>query len=157
MALLIPALSAALAVLGPSSRFPAATPDQAWALLPRENPRLPAWARVLAQTHPRTTGAMMEIDRLHRAENPLGAAAAAKLRWVAADTLGSEYGRATALADLKRAGADPDEVRRLVEDRPAGDERRLLGFARQLTAAAYLVTDEQFAAVLKQLGPEKMV
>jgi hypothetical protein len=98
---------------------------------------------------------MLELDRLHRADNPLGPALAAKLRWVAADALGSEYGRATALADLKRAGVPADEVRRLTENRPADDERRLLALARQLTTAAYLVTDEQFAAVLKQLGPEK--
>src|SRR4051812_43633062 len=123
MHVLIPILSSALAVLGPSHRFPAAAPDKAWAQLPRENPPLPAWARVLVQTHPRTTGAMLEIDRLHRAENPLGAVLAARLRWVAADALGSEYGRATALADLRRAGASADEVRRLTDDRPTADER----------------------------------
>jgi hypothetical protein len=76
---------------------------------------------------------------------------------VAADALGSEYGRATALADLKRAGASSEEVRRLVNGRPTETERRPLALARQLTTAAYLVTDEQFAAVLKQFGPEKMV
>src|SRR5437763_12984100 len=114
---MLAALSAALPVVGPSSRLPAAPPDQAWSQLPRENPPLPAWARVLVRTHPRTTGAMLEIDRLHRADNPLGPALAAKLRWVAADALGSEYGRSTALADLKRAGTTPDEVQRLVADR----------------------------------------
>jgi alkylhydroperoxidase family enzyme len=150
-------VSAVLPVVGPSSRFPAATPDAAWAQLSREDPPLPAWARVLVTTHPRTTGAMLELDRLHRADNPLGPVLAAKLRWAAADALGSEYGRAAALADLKRAGASADEVRRLAEDRPADDDRALLGLARQLTTAAYLVTDEQFAAVLKRLGPEKMV
>jgi alkylhydroperoxidase family enzyme len=157
MNLLLFVVAAVLPVAGPSTRFPAAAPDAAWALLPREDPPLPAWARVLVKTHPRTTGAMLEIDRLHRADNPLGAVLAAKLRWAAADALGSEYGRATALADLKRAGAPADEVRRLTEDRPSDGERRLLALARQLTTAAYLVTDEQFAAVLDQLGPEKMV
>jgi alkylhydroperoxidase family enzyme len=150
-------VAAVLPVAGPSTRFPAAAPDAAWALLPREDPPLPAWARVLVTTHPRTAGAMLEVDRLHRADNPLGAVLAAKLRWAAADALGSEYGRATALADLKRAGTSADEVRRLVEDRPNDDDRRLLALARQLSTAAYEVTDEQFAAVLKQLGPEKMV
>jgi hypothetical protein len=101
---------------------------------------------------------MLEMDRMHRVENPLGPALAAKLRWAAADALGSEYGRATALADLRRAGASPDDVRRLIDGRPADDgDRRLLAFARQLSTAAYLVTDEQFAAVLERLGPEKMV
>jgi alkylhydroperoxidase family enzyme len=110
---------------------------------------------VLVKTLPRTTGAMLELDRLHRADNPLGPALAAKVRWTAADALGSEYGRATALADQKRAGATADEVRRLTENKPADDERALLAFARQLTTAAYQVNDEQVAAVIKQLGPEK--
>jgi hypothetical protein len=92
---------------------------------------------------------------MHRANNPVGAALAAKLRWTTADALGCEYGRVTALADLKRAGASADDVRRLTDGKPNEDERRLLAFARQLTTAAYLVTDEQFDAVLKQLGPEK--
>lgn len=157
MHLFLPLLLAMMSVFGASSRFPAAPPADAWALLPREDPPLPAWARVLVRTHPRTTGAMLELDRLHRADNPLGPLLAARLRWVAADALGSEYGRATALADLKRAGATADEVRRLTEDRPAEDERRLIAFARQLTTAAYLVTDDQVAALLKQLGPAKVV
>lgn len=157
MHLYIPFLLTVMSVFGASSRFPAAPPVDAWALLPREDPPLPAWARVLVQTHPRTTGAMLELDRLHRADNPLGPVVAAKLRWVAADALGSDYGRATARADLKRAGAGPDEVRRLIDGRPAEDERLLIAFARQLTSAAYLVTDDQVAALIKQLGPEKVV
>lgn len=156
MQLALSVLVAILPAAAPSARFPAASPDEAWALLPRENPPLPAWARVLVRTHPRTTAAMLELDRLHRADNPVGPALAAKLRWVAADALGCEYGRVTSLADLKRAGASADEVRRLTENQPADDERRVLALARQLTTAAYRVTDEQFAAVLKQLGPEKM-
>jgi alkylhydroperoxidase family enzyme len=156
MYMLFPALLAMVQVLGPSNRFPAAPTDAAWAMIPRENPPLPAWARVLVQTHPRATGGMLEIDRLHRADNPLGPVLAAKLRYVAADALGCVYGRAMSLADLKRAGADAEEVRRLTDDHPSEDERRLLAFGRQLTTAAYLVTDEQFAAVLKQIGPEKI-
>jgi alkylhydroperoxidase family enzyme len=157
MNLVLLVLAAVLPVAGPSTRFSAATPDAAWARLPREDPPLPAWARVLVQTHPRTTGAMLEVERLHRADNPLGAVLAAKLRWAAADALGSQYGRATALADLRRAGVSADAVRGLTEGRPTADDRPLIAFARQLSTAAYLVTDEQFAAVLKQLGPEKMV
>jgi alkylhydroperoxidase family enzyme len=156
MFMLVTVLLACLPVVTQSSRFPAATPAAAWALLPREDPPLPAWARVLVKTHPRTTGAMLELDRMHRADNPLGPAVAAKLRWTAADALNCEYGRATAVADLKRAGGSAEDVRRLTESRPNDDERRVVALARQLTTAAYLVTDEQFAAVLKQLGPEKI-
>jgi hypothetical protein len=156
MYLCLALLVGTLPAVGPSSRFPAAPLDAAWNLLPREEPPLPAWARVLVTTHPRATGAMLELDRMHRADNPVGPVIAAKLRWTAADALDCEYGRATALADLKRAGVGHEEVRRLVEHQPIEDERRILAFARQLTTAGYLVTDEQFAAVLKQLGPEKM-
>src|SRR3954464_6018552 len=99
---------AAFPNLGPPRRFPARDGDAAWALLPRENPPLPAWARVLVRPLPRTTVAMLELDRLHRAENPLGPATAAKLRWVVADALMCEYAKATAAADLRQAGASDD-------------------------------------------------
>jgi hypothetical protein len=153
---LIPILLAVLASLVPGSRFPGAAPDDAWALLPRDNPPLPAWARVLVKPLPKTTGALLEIDRLHRADNPLGPKLAAKLRWLVADTLNCEYARASALADLTRAGAKADEVRRLTASQPAADEEQVFAFARQVTTAAYLVTDDQFAALVEQFGPEKM-
>ena len=156
MHLLIPVVVAAISQSAVSPRFPAATPEAAWALLPREEPPLPAWARVLVKTHPRATMAMLELERLHRSDNPVGPAVAARLRWTAADALGCDYGRVSSLADLKRAGGTADEVRRLVEGTSSEDERRLLAFARQLTTAAYLITDEQFAALLAQIGPEKM-
>jgi alkylhydroperoxidase family enzyme len=153
---LIPFILAILGSFVPGSRFPAAAPDDAWALLPRENPPLPAWARVLIKPLPKATGAMLEVDRLHRVDNPLGAKLAAKLRWLVADTLGCEYARASALADLIRAGAGKDEVQRLTNGPPAADEEKVFALARQVTSAAYLVTDAQFAALVKQFGPEKM-
>jgi alkylhydroperoxidase family enzyme len=153
---LIPILLAVLAGTVPGSRFPAAAPDDAWTLLPRENPPLPAWARVLVRPLPKATGALLELDRLHRADNPLGAKLAAKLRWLVADALGCEYARASALADLTRAGAGAGEVRRLTDGRPAPDEEKVFAFARQVTTAAYLVTDHQFANLVEQFGPEKM-
>jgi alkylhydroperoxidase family enzyme len=156
MNLLIPAVIAAFSALGLGARFPMAKPDDAWALLPRDNPPLPSWARVMVKSLPRTTGALLELDRLHRADNPLGPVIAAKLRWVAADEIGCEYARASALADLNRAGAANDEVRRLTEDRPSPDDKGLFSFARQITKAAYLVTDAEFDALLQKLGPEKM-
>jgi alkylhydroperoxidase family enzyme len=140
----------------PPPRFSAAETADAWALLPRENPPLPAWALVLVKSLPRTTGSMLELDRLHRAENPLGPVLAAKLRWLAADAIDCEYARATALGDLKRAGVNHEEVRRLTEGNPSTEELGLFAFARQMTKAAYLVTDAEFDKLLKQFGPEKM-
>ena len=86
--------------------------------MPREDPPLPAWARVLARSLPRTAAAMLELDDLHRARSPLGAALSARLRWVAADALRCDTGRAIAAADYARAGATPEEIRRLVEREP---------------------------------------
>src|SRR4051812_25891975 len=77
----------------PAPRFPALSNEEAWKQLPREEPPLPAWARTLVRPLPRTTAAMLELDHLHRADTPLGAAPAGKLRWAAADVLGCEYGR----------------------------------------------------------------
>lgn len=156
MAPIIHVLLGVLASFSSSNRFPAANHDGAWALLPRENPALPSWALVLVKPLPRTTGAMLELERFHRAENPLGAGLAAKLRWVAADAIDCDYSRASALADLKRAGATEDEVRRLVERKPLPNEKSLVAFARQVTTGAYAITDDHFAALLKQFGPEKM-
>src|SRR5205823_12362687 len=94
----------AAAALPPPGRFPAADNDDAWARLPRENPPLPPWARVLVGPLPKTTARMLELDYLHREKNPLGPVLAGKLRWAAADALGCKFGVATAEADLRRAG-----------------------------------------------------
>ena len=156
MQLLLSSLLTALTAIVASHRFPSATPEAAWAQLPRENPRLPAWARILIKPLPRTTGAMLELDRLHRVDNPIGPVLAAKLRWLAADAIHCEYARAMSIADLQRAGAASAEISRLVDNRPSPSEKRLFAFARQITKAAYLVTDAEFAELLKQFGPEKM-
>ncbi|MDB5307294.1 MAG: hypothetical protein JWO38_1496 [Gemmataceae bacterium] len=142
-------------------RFPAASDDGAWAKLPprtQTNPPLPEWARVLAGPLPKTTARMLELDYLHRVENPLGPVLAAKLRWVVADTLGSKYGISTANGDLIRAGLTLPGGRYTLP-RPADlprDEAAALAFARQLTAAGYTITDAEFAALLRHYGPEKV-
>ncbi len=153
---LLAAILTAFPGLGPPSRFPALGQDEAWALMPRENPTLPAWARVLVRSLPRATGAMLELDRLHRADNPLGPALAAKLRWLVGDSLGCEYARFTALADLKRAGATDAEAKQLTVGPPAEGDRDLFAFARQMTRAADQVKDADFSALLARFGPENM-
>jgi alkylhydroperoxidase family enzyme len=140
-------------------RFPAADHDEAWKLLPREDPPLPAWARILARPLPRTTGAMLELDYAHRVKNPLGPVLAGKLRWAAADAIGCDYARRYAEADLRRAGLRDDDLKQLAGDRQdlPEDERAALTFARKLTRAAHQVTDDEVAALLKQFGPDKVV
>jgi alkylhydroperoxidase family enzyme len=133
----------------PPQRFPALSKDEAWRLLPRQEPPLPAWARALAGPLPRTTAAMLQLDRLHRAGNPLGQALAARLRWAAADALGCEYARRYAEADLRRAGVSE-------KDQPAA-EQAALAFARKLTRAGHSVTDAEVAELLDHYGAEKVV
>jgi hypothetical protein len=153
------ALPVALAAADPDKPggLPVATDADTWKQLPRKNPPLPVWARTLVGPLPKTTGAMLELDRLHRAENPLGPVLSAKLRWAAADAMGCDYAKAYAEADLRRAKVPPAEVDAFVEgtDTPTDDEKALFKLARKLTRAAYSVTDAEFAAVLKAYGPEK--
>lgn len=157
-----------LAAIGLMAGLPAADPDkpgglpvadnsEAWKQLPRKNPPLPVWARTLVGPLPKTTGAMLELDRLHRAENPLGPVLSAKVRWAAADAIGCDYAKKYAEADLKRAKVPQADIDAFVQstDTPTDDERLLLKFARKLTKAAYTVTDGEFAAVLKAYGPDK--
>jgi hypothetical protein len=137
--------------------LPVASDADAWKVLPRKNPPLPVWARTLAGPLPKTTAAMLDLDRLHRAEHPLGPVLSAKLRWLAADAIGCEYARKYAEFDLKQAKVPSADIKTFVKgtDKPTEDEARLFKLTRKLAKAAYTVTDEEFAAVLKAYGPDK--
>jgi alkylhydroperoxidase family enzyme len=135
---------------------------EAWKRLPaarRGNGRpLPAWARALAASLPRTTAAMLELDYLHRARGPLDPALAARLRWVAARANHCRYGEAYAEADLRRAGAGEAAVRELAGDPlkgPAPDGA--LVFAHKLTRAANTITDEEVARLIERYGEKQVV
>lgn len=118
----------------------------AWGLLPEvegeRTARLPAWARALARTLPRTTAATLEVDYAQRAGSPLDPRLRAKVRREAARANRSPYGEAYALADLQRAGG--------VDTLPG--ERVALDFARKLTTAADQVTDDEVAGVRQHFG-----
>jgi hypothetical protein len=107
---------------------------------------------MLVKPLPKATPRMLELDYLHRANNPLGPALAARLQWTVADALNSPFGKATAEADLGRAEAAGLE--RLADDAAA---RAAMAFARKLTLEGYAISDEEFAALLKLFGPEKVV
>jgi len=137
--------------------FPATGNHEAWALLPRENPPLPPWAKVLVNPLPRTTAKMLELDYFHRQTNPLGAELSSLLRWTAADALRSPFGKATAEADLRRAGVPARVLSKLGEsDALAPEFRVAVAFARKLTLQGHAITDEEFAELLKLYGPEKV-
>jgi alkylhydroperoxidase family enzyme len=133
--------------------------DEALKKLPGEDQRLPAWALILVEPLPRTTAAMLELDYLQRAKNPLGELLAAKVRWTVADAIGCKYGKRTAEGDLRRAGLGDDELKKLsgeTKDLPEAD-RAVLFLARKLTKAGQSVTDDEVAEVVKQFGAEKAV
>jgi thiol-disulfide isomerase/thioredoxin len=118
--------------------------NQSWNLPTPQNPTLPAWARTLGESLPRTTARMLELDYLHRANNPLGNALAAKVRLDVAMELGSKHGVRNAEADIERSG----------ERFTTGTEDAIL-FARKLTKEGHAITDAEFAAILDRYGPEK--
>src|SRR5207248_2773474 len=90
--------------------------------------------------------------------NPLGPVLAGKLRWAAADAIGCDYSRQYAEADLRRAGVTDTEIKHWTSGRRLSHrESIVLAFARKLTEAAYTVTDDEFAHLLKEFGEEKVV
>jgi alkylhydroperoxidase family enzyme len=146
-----------------SGSWPLLSNEEAWEFLPEAleggGSRLPAWARSTARDLPRTTAAMLNLDRLHRTKSPLGPSLRGKMRWVAADANRCEYSRATAEADLRRSGVSEAEV----ADLKAGpgrwpkNESDALDFALQMTVDASRVTDDQVADLKASYGDEKLV
>lgn len=141
------------------ARFPQLTSADAWRHLPRQGPKLPHWARVLAESLPRTTAAMIELDHVHRAKNPLGPITAGKLRWWAADALGCDYLKEYAEADLRRAGLADDDLAALAgdPDELSKSDRLLRAFARKMSLAASTVTDAEVAELVERFGPGRVV
>ncbi len=126
----------------------------------------PAWALVLAERLPATTTAMLTLDRLHRAANPLGNRMAAEIRLAVADSLGCRYGAALARTDLERAlisGAT--DTGAVGKTSPAGATEVLEPatlelvrlFARRLTVAAHEIDDGEFDQIFEALGAERTV
>jgi alkylhydroperoxidase family enzyme len=138
------------------SVFPPAANDAAWAVLPGQQPPLPEWARVLVTPMPRATTRLLELDYIHRARNPLGPELAGRLQWAVADALQSAGGKATAEADLRRAGLTDKQLADLGS--PADPAlRTAVSFARKLSLEGHAITDGEFAEMLKLFGPEKLV
>jgi alkylhydroperoxidase family enzyme len=137
--------------------------EEAWKRLPAVESGggqpLPSWARALAGSLPRTTAAMLNLDRIHRTRSPLGPMLRGKMRWVAARANHCGYSMAQAEADLKRAGLAEAGLRSLRgdHDAPAEPERAALEFAHRMTVDAAEVTDEEVAALIARHGEAKVV
>lgn len=146
-----------------SGRFPVLSNDAAWGRLPAaesgSGAPLPGWARITATTLPRTTATILELEDAHRTGSPLDPKLRAMARWVIADANRCKYAMDVAMTDLRRAGGTDADVAALRGDRsPLPDEWcRVLDLARELTRAAYRVSDDQVARVRKELGEQKLV
>lgn len=144
------------------SRVPLLDRTSAWERLPKVESggggALPSWARALADSLPRTTAAMLDLDRLHRTKSPLGPVLRGKLRWVVADANRCEYSKAYAAADLRRAGVSEAAIANLANLDPdaAEAERSALRFAYEMTLRAYAVSDEAVANLKRWYGEEKL-
>ena len=137
--------------------------DQAWNRLPPlasgQRQPLPIWVRVLADSLPRTTAAMLELDSQHRAHGPLGQILAAKVRWTVAGANRCAYSAACAEVDLRRAGLrDPASAVPWKDLPEVSDEDRLvLAFARRLTLEADSITDDEVTRLNEILGERNLV
>ena len=136
---------------------------EAWDRMPPivegERQPLPAWARVTAHGLPRTTAAMLELDRLHRTENPIGPVLRGKMRWVAADANGCDFTRRAAEADLAAAGVSRSDIDALKggSDAWPDDERAALRFASQMTRDASKVSDREVETLRRTYGDSNLV
>jgi outer membrane protein assembly factor BamB/alkylhydroperoxidase family enzyme len=143
--------------------IPISDNSEAWKFLPPADKGagqpLPAWARTLARTLPRTTAAFLELDYLHRAKSPLDPKLRGMMRWVSAHANRCAYTEAIAAADLRRAGVTDAVIQSLAGDFSAfpDKEKIALVFARQLTSAADTVTDDQVANLIGQYGQKDVV
>ena len=164
VALLLPAvLIAAPSREDKGSIFPLPSDEECWRRLPPTekggSQALPSWARAMVGAMPRTTAAMLRLDYLHRARNPIDPLLRGKMRWVAARANRCDYSMAYADADLRRLGIDEAGLRSLrgdYADLPER-ERAALAFAHQMTSDASKVTDGEVAALLAWYGEEKVV
>ncbi len=146
-----------------SARVPLLSDSEAWKRLPAVESGggqpLPGWARALAGSLPRTTAAMLDLDRVQRTRSELGPLLRGKMRWIAAQANQCRYAMAYAEADLRRAGLDEAGFRSLKGDHALlpEPERAALAFARQMTVDASEVDDDDVARLIGWYGEHKLV
>ncbi len=147
----------------PVAHLPVLSDREAWRFLPAAKSGagqpLPAWARATARALPRTTAAMLDLDRMHRTRSPLGPILRGKMRWIAARANRCDYAMAYAEADLRRAGLDEAGLRNLRGDRAGWpeSERAALAFAHQMTVDASRVSDADVARLIADHGESRVV
>jgi alkylhydroperoxidase family enzyme len=147
---------------GHQARVPLLDNTEAWCHLRKAEEGggqpLPTWVRALARTLPRTTAAMLDLDRLHRTQSTLVPVLRGKMRWITAAANRCEYSRVYAEADLHRAGVDEASIQALAGDLSSlpEPERAALEFARQMTLEADKVTDAEVDHLKSAYGETKL-
>lgn len=133
--------------------------EATWEKLGLRFPKLPVWADRLSEALPESTLALLNLDHLHRQQNPLGPEIAAKLRWVVADAMNSPYGRSAAAWDLEQAGLSSVQISEWVDQvaQNSDENQKLWRFARKLTLAGHTITDQVFAELHNEWQTEPMV
>jgi alkylhydroperoxidase family enzyme len=135
--------------------------EESWKRLPvekRTGGPLPSWARSLAGPTPKLAANLLRLDHVHRAHSPLDPTLRARMRWVAAHANHCAYAEDYALADAGRAGLGADAIAAMRRGDWSGlprDERAALEFARKMTVASSTVSDDEFAALVKEFGRKK--
>ena len=102
---------------------------------------------------PRTTASLLRVDYVHRAQNPLDPKLRAEMRFVAAHANHCPYAEEYALADGRRAGLDEKAIDALRRGDYSGNlpaEKNAIEFARKMTVSSASITDQEFAALVKQ-------
>lgn len=151
----------ASSALGAEGPVPPLSSEACWKAMPETakggSGPLPVWARAVATQLPRTAAAMLELDLAQRTASPIDPKLRARMRWVIANANRSPYGKAYALADLRRAGGTDEDVKSLTGD-PANypeADRDALEFARLHTVDAPSIPDALFARLVEKYGEKK--
>jgi alkylhydroperoxidase family enzyme len=101
---------------------------------------------------------MLRLDFVHRTKGPLDPKLRAKMRWVGAHANRCAYAESSAAFDARLAGLSADELeamRRGDTFRNSPAEQAALEFARKMTIDSAAVTDEEFAALVKEYGERR--
>jgi alkylhydroperoxidase family enzyme len=159
-----PVAARASSAAGEKPAYPLLNNEECWRHLPPaesgSGQPLPTWARALAAHLPGTTAALLRLDFLHRAHSPLDPKLRAQMRWVAAHANRCAYTEAQAAFDARQAGVTPSRLDALPRGEVSGipsADRRALEFARKMTLASSMVTDDEFVALVKDFGEKDVV
>ena len=136
--------------------------EAAWQLLPSPKSGtkapLPTWARILGPRLPLSTAALLELDLAQRTKSPVSPDLRAAMRFVIAQSNGSDYATKVAKFDLGMAGVPQSLQASLANTTFTGwstDQKHALQFARKMSVASDSVTDDEFQNLVNAFGDKQ--